>query len=153
MLEVDASSVLGAPQIAGTWVSKKGSAKGMVAGVAGNVVGGSLAMSGAKAAAGAYKDGPADTPELPATGAFLALSAAQLALVKTKRGLLKPKIENDTWATASRSDIASAELGSGTLSLPLTINFTNGVSWTFEVAKGGKKAAEELVSALGGTAG
>jgi hypothetical protein len=152
MLEVDASSVLGAPQIAGTWVSKKGSATGMVASVAGNQAAGVVGRLAADAVSGRNQPGPAETPELPAAGAFLALSADQLALVKTKRGLLKPKIENDTWATAARSDIASAELGGGTLSVPLTISFTNGVSWTFEVAKAGKKAAEELVAALGGGA-
>jgi hypothetical protein len=48
-----------------------------------------------------------------------------------------------------RSDVASAELGSGIAS-PLTITFGNGDSWELEVPPPNKKHAQAVVHALGG---
>ena len=53
-------------------------------------------------------------------------------------------------ARAARSDVARAELGGGKLACPLTITFSDGARWEFDVARGGKSAADRVVASLGG---
>ncbi len=40
--------------------------------------------------------------------------------------------------------------GSGKLACPLTMTFSNGSRWEFDVPRGGKSSAEKLVSLLAG---
>jgi hypothetical protein len=90
-----------------------------------------------------------DTPDF-GRDAYLAISESEIALVKTKQGLMKLKITDEVHARAVRTEVAHAELGSGKLACPLTITFTNGSRWELDVPRGGKSAAEKLVSLLGG---
>jgi hypothetical protein len=46
--------------------------------------------------------------------------------------------------------VADAELGSGKLACPLIITFANGSRWELDVRRGGKSAAEKVLSLLGG---
>jgi hypothetical protein len=41
-------------------------------------------------------------------------------------------------------------LGGGKLACPLTITFSDGARWEFDVARGGKSAADRVVASLGG---
>jgi hypothetical protein len=145
----DASTVLGAPQIAGTLVNPKGMTKKVTASVAGGVVGGVAGNLAAGLATGPAYQGAPEVPEFGRV-AYVAASADQLALVKTKSGMLKMKLTDEALARVPRSDIASSELDQGKLLSHLTIVFTNGVTWEFDVPKAAKKTAQQLVTALGG---
>jgi hypothetical protein len=145
----DASTALGAPEIAGTMVNPKGMTKKVTASVAGGQIAGVAGTLAAGLATGPAYQG---APEVPSFGrvAYVAASADELALVKTKSGMLKMKVTDEALARAPRADIASAVLDQGTLLSHLTITFTNGVAWEFDVPKAAKKSAQRLVKALGG---
>jgi hypothetical protein len=145
----DASTALGAPEIAGTMVNPKGMTKKVTASVAGGVVGGVAGNLAAGLATGPAYQG---APEVPSFGrvAYVAASADDLALVKTKSGMLKMKVTDEVLARVPRAELASTVLDQGTLLSHLTITFTNGVVWEFDIPKAAKKTAQGLVKALGG---
>jgi hypothetical protein len=145
----DASTALGAPEIAGTLVNPKGMTKKVTASVAGGVVGGVAGNMAASLATGPAYQG---APEVPDFGrvAYVAASADALALVKTKSGAFKMKVTDEALARVPRSEIATSELDQGKLLSHLTITFTNGTVWEFDVPKAAKKTAQGLVTALGG---
>jgi hypothetical protein len=146
----DASTALGAPEIAGTLVNPKGMTKKVTASVAGGVVGGVAGNMAASLATGPAYQG---APEVPDFGrvAYVAASADALALVKTKSGAFKMKVTDEALARVPRTEIAGSELDQGKLLSHLTITFTNGTVWEFDVPKAAKKTAQGLVTALGGT--
>jgi hypothetical protein len=147
----DASSALGAPQLAGTWVNNKGTAKRLVASVAGREIAGAVgSVAAGSVAARSSGDGAAtDTPDF-GRDAYLAVSDSEVALVKAKQGLMKLKLTDEVHARAPRTEVVSAELGNGKLACPLTITFGNGSRWEVDVPRGGKSAAEQVVSLLAG---
>lgn len=145
----DASSALRAPQVAGTWVNNKGTAKKLVASVAGREFAGAVGSIAATSIAGRPPEGVTDTPDF-GRDAYLAISDSEIALVKTKQGVMKLKITDEVHARAPRTDVTHAELGTGKLACPLTITFANGSRWELDVPRGGKGAAEKVVSLLGG---
>ena len=149
---LDASEVLGSPQIAGARVNPKGFAKKTItssaakhAGLVGAAV---TARAGYKAqqeqAAAATES---DTPKFKL--AYLALTADELALVRLKAGLVSTKF-GEVLVRVPRADVASAEMGGG-FSSALTITLRDGDSWLLEVPKVSKRDAEKLVSALAGS--
>lgn len=144
----DASRALGAPQVAGTWVNRKGTAKKLVASVAGGQVGGAVGSIAAEQVAGTSRTSMA-TPDF-GRDAYLVVSDDAIALVKTKQGLMKLKVTDEVLARAARADVAGAELGSGKLACPLTITFNDGGRWEFDVPRGGKSAAEAVARSLRG---
>ncbi len=145
----DASSALRAPQLAGTWVNSKGTARKLVSSVAGRELAGAVGSIAAGTIAGRSADGVTDTPDF-GRDAYLAISENEVALVKTKQGLMKLKLTDEVHARAERSAVAHAALGSGKLACPLTITFVNGSRWELDVPRGGKSAAEKVVGLLGG---
>jgi len=145
----DASNALRGPQLAGTWVNNKGMAKRLVASVAGRELAGAVGSVAAAGVAGRSSDGVAETPDF-GRDAYLAISESEVALVKTKQGVMKLKITDDVHARAARADVAHAELGNGKLACPLTITFANGSRWELDVPRGGKSAAAKLVDRLTG---
>jgi hypothetical protein len=145
----DASSALRAPQLAGTWVNNKGTAKRLVATVAGRELAGAVGSVAAGSVAGRSSGEAADTPDF-GRDAYLALNEDEIALVKTKQGVMKLKITDEVHARAARTEVAHAELGNGKLACPLTITFANGSRWELDVPRGGKSAAERVVSLLSG---
>jgi hypothetical protein len=50
-----------------------------------------------------------------------------------------------------RSEVESVAMQDGRLLSQLTLSFTNGVKWEFEIPRAHRKAAKRLVSALGGS--
>jgi hypothetical protein len=146
----DASEALGAPEVAGSFVSPKGLTKRMTGIAAGGVVGG--VIGGMAAAGWSGAKGFEGAPPFGTIG-YVAVSASEVAIVRGKSGLLKPKVGAEVVARAPRSDVASAELEGGALKAALTIRFTDGGWWEFEVPKIYRKTAEQVVSALGGRAG
>lgn len=144
----DASAALGAPEIAGTFVSPKGFAKKMTATVAGGQVGGVVGSVAANVMAGRSSGGPSELPSFGRAG-YVAVSENEVALVKTKTGAFKMKITEDVLARVPRSDVASAELDEGKLISHLKIAFSNGAIWQFDIPAQAKKTARSVVSALG----
>lgn len=145
----DASSALRAPQLAGTWVNNKGTAKRLVASVAGRELAGAVGSVAAGRVAARSSGGVSDTPDF-GRDAYLAVSENEIALVKTKQGLMKLKLTDEVHARAGRNEVANATLGSGKLACPLTITFANGSQWELDVPRGGKSAAEKVVRLLDG---
>ena len=82
--------------------------------------------------------------------AYLAVGETDVAVVRAKQGLMKLKLTGEVVARAARSDVTQVELGGGTLACPLTITFSDGARWEFDVPRGGKSAAERVVTSLGG---
>lgn len=146
----DASHVLGAREIAGTFVNPKGMTKKMTAKVAGQVAGGVAGGVAVGLKTGHVYDGAPDVPDFGRV-AYVAVSDSELALVKTKTGLMKMKVGDEALARVARSEIASTELDQGKMLSHLTITFTSGVAWEFDIPKMAKKTAQELVRTLGGT--
>jgi len=122
----------------------------MTASVAGRVAGGAAGDLAANLKIGPAYEGAPDVPNFGRVG-YVAVSENEVALVKTKSGLMKMKISDQVLARAPRTEVASVELDKGVLLSHLKIVFANGVSWEFDVPKQGKKTAEEVVRALGGT--
>ena len=148
---LDASGLLGSPQIAGARVNPKGFAKKTItrsaAGHAGLVGAAVTARAGYKAQedqAGAAAE--SETPKFKL--AYIALTADELALVKLKTSLVGTKL-GEVMLRVPRSDVASVEMGGG-FSSELTVTLQDGGSWLLEVPKVSKKDAEKLVSALNG---
>src|SRR5215207_3072684 len=106
----DASAALGAPQIAGSFVNPKGFAASVAARAAGGVVG-SLA---AEALASRSSSKQEDVPTFGRVG-YVAVSADEIALVKTKSGLVKMKITEEVLARKQRSQITATTLDKGAL--------------------------------------
>jgi hypothetical protein len=149
-MALDASQLLGSPQLAGVKVSPRGLTKSTALGSAGLGVGGLLggaisATAGAKAGRRQAETG-SDTPKFGRV-AYLAVTQEELALIKLT-GLATFKLD-EVIARVPRSDVASAEIGRS-LAPSLTITFGSGGSWQLEVARVSKKDAEAVVHALGG---
>jgi hypothetical protein len=140
----DASAALGAPEIAGTLVNPKGYVKRAITRTAGGEVAG---LVGATAAALAARDkAVSDLPDFGRVG-YLAVSAGEVALVKTKYGW-KMTPTDEALARAPRSELESVEWDEGRLVSHLTLNFAGGQSWAFDVPKSDKKTARAVVEAL-----
>jgi hypothetical protein len=105
---------------------------------AGGLVGAAIAGRGGQGA-----------PDFGAVG-FVYVTADAVALYRAKRGAFKPKVTNEVVASFPRSEVASSELDRGMLKAALTIAFTNGDSWEFEIPKANRNTATQVVNALGG---
>ena len=148
---LDASQVLGSAQVAGAKVSPRGmgrsitfSSAGMSGGAVGAVVG-----AAASGRANRRQQEIAATSETPKLGrfAYLAVTGDEVALIKLKSGLVSQKL-TEVVARVPRSQVASAELGSGQLAPELTVSFRDGDTWLLEVPRISKKDAEDVVRML-----
>jgi hypothetical protein len=145
----DASGALGGRQIAGTWVNRKGTAKKLVSTVAGSQLGGAVGSLAAGQVAGRSSTVPVETPDF-GRDAYLAVGEHEVALVRVKQGLMKLRVTDEVVARAGRGEVTQAELGSGKLACPLTITFTDGARWEFDIPRAGRSAAQRVVTSLGG---
>jgi hypothetical protein len=151
-MALDASSVLGSPQLAGVKVNPRGAGRSKIAASAalgGGVVGAAIG-AGAGMKAERKQAQIASASETPNFGrlAYLAVTEDELALIRLKSGMVTVHLD-EVIACVPRSDVASAELGGG-VSPSLTITFGTGGSWQLEVPRPSKKHAQEVVHALGG---
>jgi hypothetical protein len=138
------ANALGAPEIAGTLVNPKGYAKKAVARVAGREVAGLVGSVAAGLAAG-----DAGAPDLPNFGrvGYVAVSEADVAVLKTKTGWTMTPTE-EVIVRAARSELASVEWDEGRIVSHLTLHFSNGHVWQFDVPRTDKKTAKAVVAAL-----
>jgi hypothetical protein len=150
-MALDASQLLGSPQLAGVTVAPKGFALSVGAGVGGAAGAGGLlgAAIGAAAGTSAEKRHAKKAAETPKVGraAYLAVTAEEVALIAIK-GVLASKLAEPI-ERVPRDEVASAELGPG-LAPSLTVTFRGGQRWRFEVARIMKKSAQAVVDALAG---
>lgn len=147
MMAGDASAALGAPEVAGTFVSPKGFAKKATASVAGGKIAGAVGSVAAGMAASRSSGPASDLPNFGRAG-YLAVSESDIALVKTKTGAFKMKITDEVLARFPRSEVSSADLDEGKLMSHLSIAFTSGAVWQFDIPLQAKKTAQGLVRAL-----
>jgi hypothetical protein len=147
---LNASDILGSPEVAGCKVNPRGANKGTIA-----KAGAGQGLGGAAAGVVADKKRKAEqveaaTSTAPSFGtiAWLALTADELALVdiEVKRGL---KLSN-VLARVPRSEVTSVVLGKAPplISKPLTITLANGDHWIFEVPALGKGGVNDMVEAF-----
>jgi hypothetical protein len=133
-MALDASRLLGSPQLAGSRVCSPGFSKTMAR--TSNPVGFLLPKQ---------HDDYAQTPAFGIMG-FLAVTRDELALINFEVGVHKGKL-GEVAARIPRSDVASAELGSG-LNAPLTITLVSGAQWRFEVSWAFRRGARKLITRL-----
>jgi hypothetical protein len=147
---LDASKLLGSPQIAGARVNPKGFARKTITASAAKHAGVVGAAVTARAGYTAQQEqaAAAEVSETPRFKlAYLALTADELALVKLKAGLASTKLD-EVMLRVPRSEVESVEMGGG-FSSALTVTLRDGGSWLLEVPKVSKKDAERLVGELG----
>jgi hypothetical protein len=153
-LALDASAVLGKPEVAGAQVSALGTYKASITKVrAGNV----QLMEGAlfwrrflrkKLAAEQAQAAAAQTPKFGNRG-YLALTADDLVLVGVDASV-RVKL-TEPLVTVSRGQVAAAEIGKAGVmlgSLPLRITLANGDQWVFEVPRVVRRKGKQLVAEL-----
>jgi hypothetical protein len=141
----NASEALGAQELAGCFVSPKGLTKKVTGATAAGMVGGIAGRLAADKALGREAAAPAF-----GTLGYLAVTAAEFAVVKGKSGLMKPSVGSEVFARVPREQIASALLDGKMLTAELTISFSDGGSWQFEVPKVHRNNAERMVALLNG---
>ncbi|MGH2596477.1 MAG: hypothetical protein ACRDH7_11010 [Actinomycetota bacterium] len=142
----DASSTLGAPQLAGTFVSPKGLTKRVTGDAAMRQVGRAITGSAvAPGSQGAFQGAPA----FGVIG-YVAVTSDEVAIVQGKQGAMKPKVGSKVVARVPRGAVTSVALDPHLLTASLKIAFADGGSWEFEVPKKYRQTAEEVVHALGG---
>jgi hypothetical protein len=138
------SNALGAPEIAGTLVNPKGYAKKAVARVAGREAAGLVGSVAAGLAAG--DPGAPDLPDFGRVG-YVAVSETDVMVLKTKTGWKMTPTE-EVIVRASRGELASLDWDEGKMVSHLTLRFSNGHVWEFDVPRTDKKTARAVVAAL-----
>ena len=136
-MALDASQVLGSPQLAGAKVNPRGMARRVAGGVTGTLP--------ARIAYGPSVRASAETPTFGRL-AFVAVTESELALIKLKSGVVRVFLD-EVVERVPRSAVASAELGGG-VAPPLTIVFTDGSTWDLEVPRPSKGHAKAVVDEL-----
>jgi hypothetical protein len=142
----DGSAALGAPEIASTMVNPLGFTKKVSVGAIGGVIG--------AVAATAVANRQSKASEVPAFGrvGYIAASETEVALIKMKSGAIKMHVTDEVLARAPREELEGIELQEGKLISVLTLRYSNGVVWAFDVPRTAKRSAREFVTALGGAA-
>jgi hypothetical protein len=146
----DGSKGLSEPELVGTLVSPRGLTKKMTMRAAGGQIGGLAGTLAANLATGDASQGAPDVPVFGRIG-YLAASENELALTETTSLGWKPRSKGEALARVPRAELESLELGGGKVVSHLTLHFSNGVVWDFEIARAHKKGAKEFVTRLGGT--
>lgn len=133
----DASTALGAPELAGSFVTPRGLAKKLTAGIA---------VPGAAGSHGV-------APDLPSFGrvGYLSVTGDEIAIVRTKPAAFTTKITDVVLARVPRSAIVGVEFDGGRLLSHLAIRFDNAVAWQFDIPRVNKRTAEAVVRELGGS--
>jgi hypothetical protein len=145
-MALDASQILGSPQVAGCKVNPRGTNKATMRQVGmGEGLGGAItsAVAGKHVGAERAQAAASETPSFEVI-AWLALTASELALVSInrKKGLSLDQV----LARVPRAEVSSVELGKAAplVSKPLIITFTNGNQWIVEVPSLAKGDVKEI---------
>jgi hypothetical protein len=130
--------------IATTYVEPRGAIRSVIAKTAGREVGGAVGQMIAGSLAEEADASPLEKGKI----AFLAVFPDELVLFAGKRGAFKPKPTEDVIASAPRASVASAELERKKVAGVLTVSFSDGGSWAFDMPKVHLKTAERVAQAL-----
>jgi hypothetical protein len=141
----DATEVLGSPEVVGTFLSPKGTTKKMATASAGRMLGGAVGALTASAASDDQKG--SGTPTFGQLG-YLAVTSDEVALVRAKVGALKPKLGTEVLGRRPRSEVEGLDYDKGKLKGALTIRFSDGGAWEFEIPKAHRKNTERVVQEL-----
>jgi hypothetical protein len=149
-MALDASEVIGSPQLAGTLVNPRGSFHKNLTQInpaAGGVLAGPLAGVFLKNNIDRERVEAAEStaPDFGGHG-YIALTADEVVLLSTKKGLMSAK-PAAVLARMPRSEIAGVTLGDG-MAPGLTLLFDNGQAWSFDITPATKKGAKALVDVL-----
>jgi hypothetical protein len=139
----NATDLLGAVELTGTFVSPKGFTKRLTGATAAGMVGGAVARTAVNVAAARHQGAPAF-----GNIGYVAVTEGEVALIRGKSGLIKPKMGTEVIARLPRDAVASAELDPGALKAALKLGFTDGGFWEFEVPKIYRKTAEQVARTL-----
>jgi hypothetical protein len=143
----DASQLLGAQQVAGAVVTRRGHgwehAARATKGLAGAAIG--------YAAGQHFSRYTTEAPRFSQT-AFVAVTDQEVAVVKYGPGGRNGKA-GEVLARVPRSEVATAVVSRGTLRTNLTISFTDGGSWAFEVSPLIGRTVVRVADALGALTG
>jgi hypothetical protein len=142
-MAIDASELLGAPQIAGVKVMARGAMMGRAINQGGASVGGLIGAAGGALAGGkAAKSGTAARADTPAFKgqALLAVTESEIALVKLKATAISAK-PTEVIARAPRDQVTEATLDNG-LVPKLSISFSDGSAWSMDVPRVVKKQGD-----------
>jgi hypothetical protein len=143
----DASEALGARQLAGAVVMPKGHAWQHLRvhnGLAGAVAGEAIAAAARKHA----QAHPSQTPPFPRS-AFLAVTDREVALLRLGSGGVKNGRPGEVLARMPRGEVALARVSAGLARTNLTISFTDGSTWEFEVSPLIRRTVVRVANALG----
>jgi hypothetical protein len=132
--------------LATSFVEPRGTIKSIVAGTIGREIAGGL--GGLAAARGADQSGDSPSPLTKGQLGYLVAFDDQIVLHRAKRGAYKPKPTEEIYATAPRGSVTGADLERKKLSGILTVQFTDGTEWTFDVPKIYLSTADAIVEAL-----
>ncbi len=141
-MAIDTSQLLGAKQLTGAVVMPRGWA--WTAGVSQRVgvVGPAIGYAATKLS----KENTSQTPQFRRS-AYLAVTDRELALLTLRPSA--PGRLGEVLARVPRSEVASAKVGPGVLRTNLTIGFTDGGRWEFEVSPLIRHTVVRVVRALG----
>ncbi len=135
--------------LVGTFVEPRGAIKSMIAAGTQNVFGSATRVVSAAIGEAADRDMSGTSPLKKGDIAYLGVTADAVILFRAKRGAFKPKATAEPIATAPRSETASASIAEGRLgSAVLSLAFTDGTTWTFDIPRVHLKGAREIAAAL-----
>jgi hypothetical protein len=139
----DASQLLGAQQVAGALVNRRGHGWQHAARTTGGLAGVAIGYAAGQRA----RQHTTQTPQFSRT-AFLAVTDREVALIKCGPGGRNGKA-GEMLARVPRSEVASAAVSRGVLRTNLTVSFTDGGSWAFEVSPLIRRTVVRVADALG----
>lgn len=142
-----AQELIGAPAEHGCLVRPKGGATAVFTGNVGGAVAGAVGRATADTIADAGDGGGSGLKAGAWSIGYLALAEGQLVLVQGKPGLVGNKATGVV-ARIPTASVLRSELGSGTLSAPLSLTTSDGV-WELEVPRAELRKARALLEALG----
>ena len=132
--------------LATSFVEPRGTIKSIVAGTIGREIAGGLGALAASPGADQLSNSP--SPLTKGQLGYVVAFDDQIVLYRAKRGAFKPKPTEEIYATAPRGSVTGADLERKKLSGVLTVQFTDGNDWTFDIPKIYLSTAEAIVKAL-----
>ncbi|HEY1833515.1 MAG TPA: hypothetical protein VGG08_03700 [Solirubrobacteraceae bacterium] len=133
-------------EMLGTFVEPRGMVRSIIASTVGRELLGAVGSVSAQHAVESKEAG--SSPMRAGQIAYLGLNGDELTLLRAKRGAFRPKATDEVIAVAPRASVNGAVLERGRLAGVLTVSFSDGSDWAFDVPKVHLSGAEEIAAAL-----
>jgi hypothetical protein len=148
----DSSAVLGATELAGSKVNKRGFAASLGAtAYSGNVIADQITrgLFSRKAKGQKAQAAVSSAPDFGRLG-YLAVTADELVLIKMESSAVRTHL-GEVLARVPRDQVASADFESSAMyASGLTITFSNGETWLLEAPRPSRKDAHAVITTLQG---